>query len=776
MPESTGVCPNEALRSELHSGQLPDCRAYELVTPAYKEGQYLSAVFAVSQDGSHLLGSSLGVLPGAAGDGLGDGTSLLGATYELSRTSAQPASWTAVSLDPPRSMFRSNGVFDASADLTTTLWELGRHRITPPGVPPEATQCPASEGGEELQPEGVTDLYHEGPAGTFVRVGPATPEPCESNEETTGSAQYTYIGGSADLSRVLFSTQAGFRWPFDETVGEASTLYEYVGTGHVGPSLVGVVEDGKLVSDCGTRLGSSTTNPKEQVPRGSMYNAISASGERIFFTAVGIDDQPCGAEQPEGDELFAREETPMPGSGSPEMHTVPISCPEALSPACADANFEGASNDGSKVFFTSTQKLLEGASEDSAGADSAVSVGPPSHEERGCARTVESGGCNLYEDELSGSGQTLTQKLVLVSGGGAEPQGARVQGVARISEDGSHVYFVAKGRLTGKNAEGQEPLAGGDNLYVYERDARFPEGHTSFIAALSPSDEDADWARADDRQVQASWEGLYLVFTSVADLTREDVTAGEEQVFQYDAGTEALLRASVGQDGYGNDNRTPANGAAIAIGPPASYSYSHHDSPTQVDGVLAPQEGAVFFTSPDALTPHALNDQTDTRGEPEPNVYEYRAGNVYLISDGHDESTVHSHVGVLLLGSDLTGDNVFFTTSDPLVSQDTDTQQDIYDARVDGGISPAASPPSCSDEEECRGALGSTPALPEAGSALQPAELGLPIAPSPATPLPKAKPKTKTKPKVKKGRRKHRKAMKASREARSRPYRRIERR
>ncbi len=76
----------------------------------------------------------------------------------------------------------------------------------------------------------------------------------------------------------------------------------------------------------------------------------------------------------------------------------------------------------------------------------------------------------------------------LVSAGSATPH---VQGVARISQDGSHVYFVAQGVLTGTpNSQGQTAQAGEENLYVFERDAAFPNGRTPFVATVASSDQD----------------------------------------------------------------------------------------------------------------------------------------------------------------------------------------------------------------------------------------------------------------------------------------------
>ena len=125
----------------------------------------------------------------------------------------------------------------------------------------------------------------------------------------------------------------------------------------------------------------------------------------------------------------------------------------------------------------------------------------------------------------------------------------------------------------------------------------------------------------------------------------------------------------------------------------------------------------VFFESPVALTPGALNEvQVKTSGRLlAENVYEYHNGNVSLISDGKDTTQVSGTVVescTRLLGTDATGHNVFFATNDRLTSQDTDTQRDYYDARVcetgDPCFTPPATPVPC-QEEGCHTPNGEAP-------------------------------------------------------------------
>jgi hypothetical protein len=136
----------------------------------------------------------------------------------------------------------------------------------------------------------------------------------------------------------------------------------------------------------------------------------------------------------------------------------------------------------------------------------------------------------------------------------------------------------------------------------------------------------------------------------------------------------------------------------------------------------------VVFQSPVGLTARALNDVSVNGGHDgidlAQNVYEWdaagthgcveAAGCVYLISDGQDVSESGGSAAatlssVELLGTDASGDDVFFTTADRLVPVDTDSELDIYDARVDGGFAAPSSAPGC-DEEGCQGA-GPTPGV-----------------------------------------------------------------
>ena len=61
-------CPNETLRTELGSSFLPDCRAYEMVSPPYKEG-YPMFVSSFSSDGEKAIIYGLGNLAGTQGAG-----------------------------------------------------------------------------------------------------------------------------------------------------------------------------------------------------------------------------------------------------------------------------------------------------------------------------------------------------------------------------------------------------------------------------------------------------------------------------------------------------------------------------------------------------------------------------------------------------------------------------------------------------------------------------------------------------------------------------------
>ncbi len=653
---------------------LPDNRAYEMVTPSQKNAALIgngAAIIApdVAESGSRMTGSSIQCFGGAVG--CNANRDIQGDPYLFSRTAG---GWVTTPLTPSAGgLFAdqpSNEPKLVSAEAGTALFSIG------------------------TLPTGEDDWWARGSDGSLVDVGPVSP-PANGAQGDNGRPAIATV----DLSHVVWIISRS-SWSFDSSLGES--VYEYVGGGNSAPALVGVsggLGSTDLISDCGTLLGGGP---------GGLIGAMSADGRTVFFTTQacasgsGVN---AGVPVPV-DEVFARID---------ESRTVlvsgrsPVDCTGVCQGSEArNAEFVGASADGSKMFFTSAQQLTNDASEG----------GSDAYE---CSQVAGSD-CNLYQYDFAGSGG---RSLVAASVGDVSGGGPRVQSVLGFSADGSHAYFVAKGVLsTAANSEGRVASDGAENLYVFERDSRYPAGHVAFIGMLSGRDLEVG------REVDVSPDGRFLVFTSRMLLTADDTSlSGASQVFRYDAVSGVLTRISIGDQGFNdNGNRpesTPCLGAVCSedvriVGPRGVGVLEA--GPVRLDPTMSHDGSFVFFQSPVALTPGALDDvRVGSYGDIPTyaqNVYEYHDGRVYLISDGKDTGNAAVEGGgegsdVRLIGSDATGANVFFATSDRLVPQDTDTELDFYDARICTAGDPCITAPSVPAGCLGEGCHGTPPPAPQ---------------------------------------------------------------
>jgi hypothetical protein len=429
-------CPNEQVRAENNSTALPDCRAFERVTPVFKNGGNFES-FGLVADGPSAGIGGLSNFSGTPGSGF------LGTNYESVRTGSE--GWKTIPLSAPASEFvGSNPEFP--------LYSLGTGGNALLGLRTRSARADA----ESLY------LRHDG---SLQEMGPEVPPGSligEPEQELPGNENFYYFGSvwgvSRDATHAVYQVRSApvggphnYLWPFDQTgEGELNSVYEYVGTGNTQPLLVAVTGgqgSNSLIGGCGAWFGSPFN--------ANIYNAVSADGSKVFVTVQGEDmlgsqcNSPVPA--PAHTELYARVD-----GEKPSAHTVAISEPTAADClACqtttrSQASFEGASADGSRVFFLTEQELLPG-----------------------------NPGRNLYEYNFGApAGQKVTAVSHLASNAAAG-----VEGVVRVSEDGSHVYFVATSVLTNQpNGVGSVAQAGEDNLYV----ADTASGDVSFVATCPP--------------------------------------------------------------------------------------------------------------------------------------------------------------------------------------------------------------------------------------------------------------------------------------------------
>ena len=628
-PALAGDCPNAALRAQNNSTQLPDCRAYELVSPVFKEG-FASALTGFTDDGrvSYLSNGNF------ADNGLGAAALPGGNQYMAVRSAS---GWATTALAPHGPIYYSGSAQPQvlSRDLRSSMWVMRRSD----------------------QPVDVSDLYLRGRDDVFTRIGssgnPLAPP--------TLSGVSSHFGASDDLSHIVFTVGPSLAYP--GTVPSDYTAYEYVGTGNDGPPRPISVDNAgqQIAPGCSTPIGDNES---------SSYHAISSDGRVIFFVSK------CGDTQ-----VWARVSGTTTIKASASQCTRAPSDPGGACNADSAPLFQGANADGTRVYLTTSQQLVDGdtdATNDLYECD--IPTGTP----------APVGAANPCPDlhEVSGAAS-----------------GADVEGVTRISDDGSRAYFVAKGVLAANSgANDAVAVAGDDNLYVWHRDAAHPAGETRFVAKLDPGD-GANIAGLwspdkNGRLAQATDDGRYLVFGTYAALIDHGQQADTDtarDVYRYDADSGSLTRLSIDADGDGGNESGHDAGFPVINYPEASPAFGPR-------GAMSDDGGSVVFTTDEALAPDDTNGTIDT--------YLWRDGRVWLISSGKpsdDSFTAGVQAWITSSGRDL-----YFTTTAHLTPNDVDTVPDIYNARIDGGFDVV--PPAACGGDACQGGRSAPPPAPQPGS------------------------------------------------------------
>lgn len=315
---SAELCPNEEYRVG-RSASLPDCRAYELVTPT-DLGRTQDLTFV--GDLEHALAAGSG--EALALDSLvplGPNPSSIGARVVFSRIAT---GWVMKSVVPSGASEHEIEMKLFSPDLSRVAfaWETALNAVDrSPNIMLEA---------------GPID-------------GPYSPVANVPREDADGGTELA--GASTDFSNVFFdSVDHGLTLssPLEETAAKetdegALNLYEW-SAGHL--QLVNARMNGSLVNPCGARLGAPSSGG---VGSNETVNSVSQDGSTVFFTApANFHASPSGPCD-EAENLYTRV-----NGGEP----IEVSAPEpGVHPKMRAVRYNYATSDGTKVFFNTETAL-----------------------------------------------------------------------------------------------------------------------------------------------------------------------------------------------------------------------------------------------------------------------------------------------------------------------------------------------------------------------------------------------------------------------------------
>lgn len=444
------ACPNEQLRGGF-SAALPDCRAYELVTPVGRTS-FQPDTLSVNQQTSFLGGGFVGNLAATDGDRMSylaaevaPGSTSAGLEYVATRSASGWSSQDVIPLQRynadrcTQHYEHTIGVLAYSADLSkTVLFD---------GSPFEEAQLFCDWDVEVVpgEPMGVANvLLRDNSTATYrlIDLPPSGVQPTDAR----------LVAASTDERRIVFEELAKLT---PDALNGAMNTYEWSegvvrlafvlpsGAPAVGGSLAGISADGSEVFFTANgklymRLNGERTLQLDQARGGpgpggaGSLAAVTADGAHVFFTA----DASAGLT---GDTV--------PGSGA-NLYRFDVSMGvlSDLTPA-EHAGVGGAtvSEDGSYLYFSSRDVL-------------------PGSQANQLGETAQSGQPNFYVDH----GGTISFIVHEPRARWTPPgTGELVEGGWQISANGAYLAFTSTGSLTGydnANVSTSEPEP---EIYLY---------------------------------------------------------------------------------------------------------------------------------------------------------------------------------------------------------------------------------------------------------------------------------------------------------------------
>jgi hypothetical protein len=518
-------------------------------------------------------------------------------------------------------------------------------------------------------------VFAAGAAGEHGVLESVSTGPAGGNAEIHAS----FGGASADGSRVFFDT--------DEALVSADTdtsadVYERAGgqtalvsTGPAGGngdfearfrhasadgSGVFFLTDESLVSadtDAGVdiyeRAGGQTALVSTGPAGGNgdffiFFSGASADGSRVFF----LTDEPLvSADTDVETDVYER-------AGG---QTALVSTGPAGGNGDFFAGFDGASADGSRVFFVTGESLVmadtdgsEDVYERAGGQTTLVSTGPAggnggfdvssSFASADGSRVFFVTGESLVGADSDGGSEDLYERAggqtTLVSTGPVAASGTFEVSRGGVSADGARVFF-----------ETDEPLVGADTdakLDVYERAA----GQTTLVST-GPAGGNGAFNHFFEG---ASADGSRVLFSASEPLVGADTDAAVD-VYERAGGQTALISTG------------PAGGNGHFSAEPVGAS---------ADG------SRVFFKTQESL----ISADTDARED----VYERAGGQTTLVSTG--PAGGNGDFDAAFRDASADGARVFFETDESLLSADSDTVTDVYAKSIPAPENPPSPPPA----------------------------------------------------------------------------------